>query len=343
MCPASRSPGPAEGGERCWPPRPRTARSAAPRSSPPSTRTVRGTRYEALGRPRCGTGVRYGASVSTSTRSSGVTRSASRSGSAFLKVTVPAKDRQRPALHAGPGERRRRRRSSASPSASGGADVVEHPQHVVVGVAVVDHQRAVEPLGQLRRARGTTPPGRRGPRARCGSGRARSPPPPAPGRCSRPGGVPPRAPRRAGPAASSSGASLGCSATPATTWSWAAAVSHRPPRARRSQPICTTRVTPTAAASGEGVGDGERRLVAAGRCRGGSGCPRPGAAAAPAAAGRPARTSARRSATLTARCTASYTCAWVRRRAGPRRRSPACAGRPPTPRRRPGRPASPGR
>ena len=51
--------------------RPRTAPS---RSSPRTSaiaRIVSGTRYDALVRPRCGIGVRYGASVSTSTRSAG--------------------------------------------------------------------------------------------------------------------------------------------------------------------------------------------------------------------------------------------------------------------------------
>src|SRR3954454_2428566 len=70
------------------------ARHRSARSSPRVSaiaRTVTGTRYDALGRPRHGVGVRNGASVSTSTRSSGVTPRASRTGWAFLKVTVPAK------------------------------------------------------------------------------------------------------------------------------------------------------------------------------------------------------------------------------------------------------------
>src|SRR6188472_2593735 len=68
------------------------ASHSAVRSSPRVSaiaRTVTGTRYDALGRPRYGVGVRKGASVSTSTRSSGATANASRSGWAFLKVTVP--------------------------------------------------------------------------------------------------------------------------------------------------------------------------------------------------------------------------------------------------------------
>ncbi len=46
-------------------------------------RTVCGTRYDAFGWPRNGDGVRYGASVSTRIRSSGVTASASRNDWAF--------------------------------------------------------------------------------------------------------------------------------------------------------------------------------------------------------------------------------------------------------------------
>jgi hypothetical protein len=41
--------------------------------------------------PRCGTGVRYGASVSASIRSAGAASAASRSDPAFLNVTFPAK------------------------------------------------------------------------------------------------------------------------------------------------------------------------------------------------------------------------------------------------------------
>ena len=140
-----------------------------------------------MGRPRYGVGVRYGASVSTSSRSSGATRRASRSGAAFLNVTVPAKRGARRG-RGRPGRTRRRRRSSASPSARG-RPRRRGPQHVVVGVAVVDDQRLVEPLGERRCGAGTTPPARPGPPRRCGSGRARSRPPRAPCR------APARAPR----------------------------------------------------------------------------------------------------------------------------------------------------
>ena len=44
-----------------------------------------------FGLPRCGTGVRYGASVSASISSAGATSAASRRESAFLNVTLPAK------------------------------------------------------------------------------------------------------------------------------------------------------------------------------------------------------------------------------------------------------------
>src|SRR4030095_6814275 len=59
-------------------------------------RTVYGIMNDALGCPRCGDGVRKGASVSQRIRSGGATRSASRRLSALLKVTVPANDRYAP-------------------------------------------------------------------------------------------------------------------------------------------------------------------------------------------------------------------------------------------------------
>ena len=101
---SSRLPGPSEGRARCWRRRPGRASPGPRRSTSAMARTVCGTRYDALGRPRYGTGVRKGASVSTSTRSSGVTASALRSGAAFLKVTVPAKRQVGAALEARPRE-----------------------------------------------------------------------------------------------------------------------------------------------------------------------------------------------------------------------------------------------
>src|SRR5437588_2446581 len=50
--------------------------------------------------PRCGTGVRNGASVSTTIRSRGARAAASRRSLAFLNVTTPANDRIAPASNA---------------------------------------------------------------------------------------------------------------------------------------------------------------------------------------------------------------------------------------------------
>src|SRR5439155_26441485 len=58
---------------------PRARASASPTST---------TRAGSFGRPRCGSGVRNGESVSTSTRSSGVMRAASRRAPAFLNETM---------------------------------------------------------------------------------------------------------------------------------------------------------------------------------------------------------------------------------------------------------------
>ena len=106
-------------------------------------------------------------------------------------------------------------------------------------------------------AGGTTPPAPPGPPRRCGSGRARSRPRPAPGRGPAPAARSRRAPRRACRPRRSRGASLGCRATPATRASCVAAAStaHRAPG--RSQPICTIRGTPTAAAAASAVLGGE--------------------------------------------------------------------------------------
>ena len=57
-------------------------------------RADRPTTYAgSLGLPRCGTGARYGASVSTSTRSAGASAAAARTSSAFLNDTMPLNDR----------------------------------------------------------------------------------------------------------------------------------------------------------------------------------------------------------------------------------------------------------
>ena len=127
------------------------------------------------------------------------------------------------------------------------------------------------------------------------------------------------------PASASAGASLGCSATPATSASWVVAASTAQRAPGRSQPICTIRVTPTAAAcaiaspvgsqepsgpsamsrwqwlstTGCGSGSGGGRAVAARRRRGSRAgrCTRPAWVAPrrtrPAWAGRRARATSR--------------------------------------------------
>ena len=92
-------------------------------------------------------------------------------------------------------------------------------------------------------------PGRPGPPRRCGSSRARSPPPRAPGRSDAASASISSSASSSSPAAASRGASLGCSATPATIASCSAAASTAQRAPGRSQPICTIRVTPTAAAA----------------------------------------------------------------------------------------------
>src|SRR5690606_7986527 len=72
-----------------------TSASGSPTTSA-TVRTVVGSTYGALGRPRYGCGVRYGASVSTRTCPSGTARSAARSSSFARNVTGPAKDRYQP-------------------------------------------------------------------------------------------------------------------------------------------------------------------------------------------------------------------------------------------------------
>ena len=56
-----------------------------------------------FGLPRCGTGARYGLSVSASIRSSGHSRAASCRSVAVLNVTMPLKRQERAALEALPG------------------------------------------------------------------------------------------------------------------------------------------------------------------------------------------------------------------------------------------------
>ena len=117
-------------------------------STPAIARMVTGTRNEAFVAPRCGAGARYGASVSTSRRSSGTAASASRSSRAFLKVTVPAKLKVVAALDALTGHRQVTG-EAVQDRALGRALLVEDAQHVGVGVAVVDLQGLAEPLGEV--------------------------------------------------------------------------------------------------------------------------------------------------------------------------------------------------
>ena len=99
-----------------------------------------------VGRPRYGTGVRYGASVSTSICSGGVSAAASRRFAGAAERDRPGEAEVVAAAHALGGElgvtgeavqHHRVRR----------ALVVEHPQHVVVRLTVVDDQRLAVPLG----------------------------------------------------------------------------------------------------------------------------------------------------------------------------------------------------
>ena len=152
---------------------------------------------------------------------------------------------------------------------------VDDAQHVVVGVAVVDDERLVEALGQvdvtpeallLRRpavlagAEGVEPGLADGPHLVVGLRELLD--------------LGERLVEA--PASASRGASFGCSATPATRASCAAAASTAQRAPGRSQPICTIRGTPTAAAAARRP---PCRASRRRRCRGGSGCRRRGAAA----------------------------------------------------------------
>ena len=166
---------------------------------------------------------------------------------AFLKVDSAGEAEEGP-------RSRQRRANAASPEKqcithrSGGPSLSQHPEHVVVRVAVVDDQRLVQALGQV-----DVPAEAvllRGPTlgVRCGSGRARSPPPPGPARGS-------RAPRSRPSAARAHRARPGAAPRwgaarprpPPTRCAVAASTAQRAPG--RSQPIWTMRVTLTAAAA----------------------------------------------------------------------------------------------
>ena len=186
----------------------------------------------------------------------------------------------------GPGRRgrtRRRRRSSASPSAR-----ARPPR------------RSPAARRRGRRGRGSPASCRAAWPGRCAAGTT-PPAPPGPSSPVRKWSSPVSPTARTWSCAPASALDLGQRGVevrrPAAAPRWGAA--RRRPRARRalaaastaqrapgrSQPICTIRVTPTAAASVERrrAGAAHRRRR---RCRGGSGCRRPGAAAAraPAAA-----------------------------------------------------------
>ena len=157
-----------------------------------------------------------------------------------------------------------------------------------MGVAVVDDQRLVEPLGHLDVRAERLAPARPGRPRRCGSGRARSRRPRAPCRGPRPAARSRPAPRRAGPRPRAAAPRWGAGRPRRRAASCAAAASTAQRAPGRSQPICTIR----------GDADGGRRARGRPRCsasrrrrcRGGSGCRRPGAAAARApAAGRSGR------------------------------------------------------
>ena len=230
--------------------------------------------------------MRNGASVSTRTRSSGATaqRVAQRLGVLEGHRAGEARGRRRgrgrPARSAASPEKQCITQRSGAPSSS------STREHLVVGVAVVDDQRLVEPLGQV-----DVPAERlvlRGPalRRRCGSGRARSRRPRAPCRAPAASRSISASASSSRPSAASRGASLGCSATPATSASCARRRLDRPPRAGQvAADLHDPRVRRPRrrAASASSTGSAGRRRRR--RCRGGSGCRRPGAAAARAAAG----------------------------------------------------------
>ena len=114
--------------------------------------------------PRCGTGARYGASVSTSTRSSGALAAAARTSSAFLNETIPLNERYAPSA-----ERARGLVGTAGEAVEHGAPRTRRSsstaERVVPRVARVDHERAVELVRRARSGAGTRPPA--SPRGEC--------------------------------------------------------------------------------------------------------------------------------------------------------------------------------
>ena len=196
---------------------------------------------------------------------------------------MPAKQRWAP-------RSRQRRAKSASPEKqcitqrSGAPSLVDDLEHLVVGVAVVDHQRLVEPLGEV-----DVPPERldlRGPARprRCGSGRGRSPPPPGPCRAPAPAPRSRPAPRRGCRPAASRGRLVGVQRDPGDQGVVGRRRLDRPPGARQ---VAADLHDPGDADAPRRPRARRRRRASRRRrrCRGGSGCRRPGAAAAPAPAG----------------------------------------------------------
>ena len=125
---------------------PRRARRAPRRSTPRAAArraTVSATHAGSLRLPRCGTGARYGASDSTSRRSSG-TRRSSASSVHFLNVTMPLNDTYHPTSSARLGERVRCRCSSGARRRTPRAPRFDdHRARVVFGLARVHDDRAV--------------------------------------------------------------------------------------------------------------------------------------------------------------------------------------------------------
>ena len=137
-------------------------RRRAPR---PARRRRATTNAGSFGLPRCGSGARYGLSVSTSTRSAGASAAAARSVVGGLERDDAAERQVAIAVERGArfvgtaGE-------AVEDRALGHAFVVEHAERVVPRVARVDHQRPVHASSRAGSGTGTRPPARRAASAR---------------------------------------------------------------------------------------------------------------------------------------------------------------------------------
>ena len=98
--------------------RPPAARSGTPRSSA-RPRTVQGRQYGSFARPRCGCGVRNGASVSTSSWSAGTSRGGRAQRGGVAEGDRPGERQHVPGVHAQPAPSPRPRRSSGRSPSSG--------------------------------------------------------------------------------------------------------------------------------------------------------------------------------------------------------------------------------